>query len=228
MTTPKLRTLPETRPAPHPVLVDIGCCSLRGEKWPNKDYALHDNRVGICVADGIGRAPMGDSLARLACHVAMEALRSRRSASAALRAAGAEVAKFASTVDSPGSGTSLLVAKPDGNTLDVAWAGDVGLFALPLEADDNTLLSNLGDGRRYGPLGIGLTPRHGTLVLPLEGIDKIAVCTNGAWRGAGVEGIAEFLAEDVNSAKIAASIAHAHDAHHDSTALVARVRAVSA
>lgn len=224
MPTHKLQALPETKPVPHPVIVDIDCCSMCDGSHKNTDYALYDRGVGICVADGVSMNDLGYALARLACHIAMEALHDGRSASAALRAAGAEVAKFASVVDSPGSGTDLLVARLDCDTLDVAWAGDVGLFALPRATDNNIPLSNLGGKRPYGPLGIGLAPRHGTLALPLDEIDKFAVCTNGAWRSVGVDDIAKFLAEDATSTKIAAHIALTHHTSHGSTAVVARIK----
>lgn len=231
---PRLQTLPENQPAPNPITLDIDYCSICGGGDRNEDYALHDKVAGICVADGIGGAPLGDAFARLACHIAMAALREGHTASSALRVANAEVAKFATKIDSPGSGTALLVARPDCASLDVAWAGDVGLFALPQSTDGDPqstdgdpIYSNLGSERRHGPLGIVPAQRHGTLTLPLEGIDKFAVCTNGAWRSVGVEGMARFLAEDASPTVIATHIALAHRTSHDSTALVAQVEAAA-
>ena len=211
--------------------VEADYCSVCGKGLINEDYALYEEDVGMCVADGIGSAPMGDAAARYACHVAMDALRTGSTACEAVEAAGAQLARFVSAAGSLGSGASLAVAKVAGNLLDVAWSGNVAFFALLFDASGYSLLSSLACGHpnSYVPLcgrsAKAVTP--GRLSLPLESVGAFAMCTNGAWRSAGEETIGRILLSDASPREAAARLVFGCQSEDDSTALIARVQSLA-
>lgn len=212
-----------------PFEVEAEFCSICGKNSRNEDYALYEQNVGMCVADGIGGAPLGDAVARYACHVAMEALRSGESARNALEEAARSVARFINTVDSPRSGTSLAIARLTEDTLDVAWAGDTAVFVFGHGDDETPPLSSLDNSRfpPCAPLGSRCLEKTASISLPLNDVESVVLCTDGAWRGADLQEIGKLLSEGELPRATAAKIVFGHQSNDDSTALVARIRATS-
>lgn len=203
---------------------EIDYFSVSKEKGPNGDYVLYDELAGACVADGISGAPLGDAISRYACHVAMQALRDGYSASAAITSARERVSRFVADVDSPRSGASIVVAHINANRLEAAWAGDTALFVLRQDSGHTLLISSLdlNSFTNIPPLGEERCGEVGSLSLPLDTINALAICTDGAWRSTGSDRIGKLLAQSTTARKTVAQIVFGHHSRDDSTALVAK------
>ncbi len=207
-----------------PFEIEAEQCSVCGRSSPNEDYALFERNVGMCVADGIGGAPLGDAVARYACHVAMDILREGGTAYEAVDGAGKSVRRFVTTVDSPGSGASLVVARVDGDTLDAAWAGDAAIFMLGDAGDDSHVVTNLQceqPGHAI-PLCGGPHAQPGRITKALSDGEAIVLCTDGTWRCTDKSTIGNLMVGNASPREMAARLVFGHQSDDDSTALVAR------
>ncbi len=208
------------------VAVDIDYCSVGKDGCPNEDYVLLGKRMSACVADGIGGAPLGDAMARCACHAAMQSLKRGESTELAVCAAQNQVMRFIADVDSPNSGTTLMVVALRGRRLEASWAGNTALFVLKRGSCPNEVISSL-DTDLFGtvpPLGKGNSGRIITASENINDVDSIAVCTDGAWRLASRGEIGSLLAKKKTARETAAKIVLGRHSHDDSTAMVARFR----
>jgi serine/threonine protein phosphatase PrpC len=212
--------------SPSPFEIEADHCSACGEHPPNEDYVLYEEGTGMCVADGIGGAPLGDAAARYACHIAMDAMRRGLSTREAVETAREGVASFANTIDSPGSGTSLVVARINGDELEASWAGNAAIFVASHAEDEPSLLTSLEckQPRSDTPLCGGSRACPGRLSLTLQGDEVLAICTDGTWRAAGKEGIGRVLLGDASPREMAARLVLVNQSRDDSTALIARIR----
>jgi len=201
---------------------EVGWCSRAKRDGSNEDYVLVEEGLGFGVADGIGGAPLGDAIARYACHIAMRALKAGDTATDALDLARKRVSDFTTDVDSPRSGTSIAVVRIDSDELDIAWAGDTALYTLGV--DDGQLTSSLDACGTPGtrPLGHGRRGESGSIRIPMEDVYCMAVCTDGVWRSTSVQDLATLLAEDASPRRTSARMVFGSDSRDDATALVAR------
>lgn len=198
-------------------------CSMGKEMGRNEDYAICVPEVGACVADGVGGAPLGDALARLACCVAMGALRTGSSAVEAVERAREHVAEFVQTVDLPRSGTSLAVIKFGESSLEAAWLGDVALIANTKQETDGFVISNLENypGSHYLCRKSYETPQF--MEISLNKLNGVVACTDGVWRRLGVPAIARMMEAPLSVREKAARLAMGEGLRDDSTALVLSV-----
>lgn len=111
--------------------IETATCSTRGKRKRNDDYVLFEPRTGGCVADGVGGAPLGDAIARYACHIAQHELDHGSSASDAATSARIAAERFIDIVDAEGSGASLLVYRLRENGIDLAGYGNVACMNVP-------------------------------------------------------------------------------------------------
>ncbi|MDO4805723.1 MAG: protein phosphatase 2C domain-containing protein [Coriobacteriales bacterium] len=217
----KLDVMGETH---NPIAIDIDYCSVGKDGRPNEDYVLLGEKMYACVADGIGGAPLGDAVARYACHAAMRVLKRNGSTELAVVAAQDQVMRFVSDIDSLRSGTSLVVIALRGKKLEASWAGDTALFVLKRGREPHEVVSSL-DADLFGttpPLGKSNDGRMVTVSDSIDDVDCIAVCTDGAWRATGREEIGRLLATEITARETAAKIVLGRPSRDDSTALVAR------
>lgn len=207
-----------------PFEIEAAQCSVCGRNSPNEDFALFERNVGMCVADGIGGAPLGDAAARYACHVAMGILREGGTAYEAVDGAGESVRRFVTTIDSPGSGASLVVARVDGDSLDAAWAGDAAIFMLGDTGDNPPIMSNLQCDQPESaiPLCGGPRAQPGRITKALTDGESIVLCTDGTWRSVDRNTIGTLMLEGTSPREMVAQLVFGHQSDDDSTALVAR------
>ena len=205
---------------------DMDYCSVGGGGRPNEDYALFEEGLGACVADGVGGAPLGATVARLACHAAMRALREGHSAKAAVLAAQEAVLRLVDEVESPRSGTSLVVARIGKAGIGLSWAGDAAAFVYRREGDGRSFVSTL-DTRHFAsvpPLGRCNRCQAESLDVDSEVFESMAVCTDGLWRIVGGDEIAILLSADESARATASHIVFGRRLRDDATALVVRSR----
>ena len=223
------RVNPPARACAMPLKVEAEHCSVCGRRPPNEDYVLFERNIGMCIADGIGGAPLGDAVARYACHIAMESLRNGSSPYEAVKQAGECVRRFVTIVDSPGSGASIVVARLNGNILEASWAGDSAIFVPTHKADGPSITSSLERNQPSSsmPLCGKTQPEPGSLFELLAKGDTVVMCTDGVWKSAGPETIARLMLEDGTPREIAARLVLGHQPEDDSTVLVARMQLAS-
>lgn len=205
------------------VQIEGDTCSAGARAGRNDDYAIYVPGVGGCVADGVGGAPLGDAIARFACHLAMCALCDGSDAMGALEKAREGVREFVRTVNLPSSGASIMIVQLAQDALRAAWTGDVGLFARVMRNGTYVMVSSLpmaDDHMR--PLGVGMQGEPGMMFLPLDGLSHVAACTDGVWRRTGRANLARIL-ETASSAREAAARLVLGESHEDdATAMVLR------
>ena len=195
-------------------------CSVAGSRRRNDDYGLFDSSVGGCLADGIGSFPMGDALARYACHIALDAMKSGLDAEGSLMRAHQQVADFVNVADSPGSGAALTVLKKTNAGLELSWLGDVACFLL---RKGSAHIESLAEPHRMGsrltryvgqtmcePSKTKLSVRHG---------DKIVLCTDGVWDELTQSDIQRALDESETPREACARLVLDRQANDNATAL---------
>lgn len=114
-----------------PKQIETAACSTRGKRKRNEDYALFEPDTGGCVADGVGGAPLGDAIARYACHIAQRELDNGSTASEAAASARMAAERFIEVVDAEGSGASLLVYRLREGGIELASYGNVACVSVP-------------------------------------------------------------------------------------------------
>lgn len=203
------------------IRIEGASCSVGRQTGRNDDYALFVPGVGACVADGMGGAPLGDAIARYACHVAMRALCDGGDAVSALGKACDGVEDFIKTVDTPTSGASIMVMELCAPDVKVAWMGDVALFAHIRYGGKVRHVSTLTEGEAHvRPLGISVHDGPGLMTIPMEDVDRAAVCTDGVWRKHGRIGLDRILESAGSTREAAAKLVFEGERFDDATALV--------
>lgn len=198
-------------------------CSVGKRMGRNDDYAIYTPDIGACVADGVGGAPLGDALARLACCVAMRALKDGSSAVEAVNKAKERVVEFVKETDSPASGTSLTVIKFRDDSMEAAWLGDVALFVCMQGANGNQTVSTLEEfpPSHYLCCRKHEEPQH--MEIPLKTLNDAVACTDGVWRRLGASAVAKMMESPLSVREKAARLAMGEELMDDSTALVLSV-----
>lgn len=172
------------------------------------------------MADGIGSFPMGDALARYACHIALDAMKSGLDAEGSLMRAQQQVAAFVNVADSPGSGAALTVMKKTGDGLELSWLGDVACFLL---RKDSTHLESLATPHRMGnqlTRYVGQTMYEpGKMKTSVSHGDKIVLCTDGVWDELTQSDIRRALDESMTPREACAKLVFDRQANDNATAL---------
>lgn len=195
-------------------------CTTKGSRERNEDYALLDVQYGACIADGVGGAPLGDALARLACHTAMNAMRQGLSATEAGRKASAAVGTFIEQVDSPTSGTGLMVVRLELPYVELAWYGDLAYFLCRGSGNNGSARTNLNDGACLVREALNITggcERFETV--KVERGDMLIACTDGVWRDTPLERVDIIAREARDVRDVAGGLVFERKARDNATAL---------
>ena len=175
--------------------------TIRGFRTKNEDYSLAvDGDSFYALADGIGGAPFGDVMARIACARAYEAWKESGKEGAsclerlsrAIGCADEACSRVSGWLGGQGSGTTLLIASYEQGRMHIASVGDSAAFALK----DGKLIRLTGIGRRSRndkaleeALGYDLNPKPNYWVGDKDACDAYLLCTDGMWDDISDEGI---------------------------------------
>lgn len=209
---------------------EIGTASEIGRRAKNDDYVKIDARNKmVAIADGIGGAPFGDIISRVACNVAIESFACHKDLVGAFAAANSAAVRLAHNLDteSDGSGSTLLLASYSNDWIDIAYAGDT--YAFSLNAEGLTRLTN--EGRLEGNalsscIGYetNLYPR--VLRIAAVTIDSLILCTDGVWSSLADDQIAQIVdkSDTARNAADALAQAAARSGTDNATAAILRKR----
>lgn len=188
-----------------PVALRLGSYSQRGNRPRNDDFCAADAAVqAFAVSDGIGGAPYGDIIARVACNRALSAwseagrhglrgeMRMRRTIDVTAQAAD-DVSEW---LGSLGSGATLLFAAMEHDVLRVLSIGDGRCYLLR-----DGVLSSLTDVGRASTRSNALDSALGyrMQLMPHEWSgrllpgDCVLLCTDGVWSTQSPENLARNL-----------------------------------
>lgn len=191
----------------------VGGATLTGPRPKNDDSYRIDGSAGlIAISDGIGGAPDGDVMSRVATGSVLEAYAEARDLADAFTAANDAVTHVAHLIDNAACGATLLAATYDETRLAIAWAGDTIAYRLR-----GGLLEQLADAGRAGGTGAltaavgyeyGLTPSMA--VYDMAPGDRFLFCTDGVWEPylgeLGRDRLAERMSEHDNAPLLAHAI----------------------
>ncbi|MBR3315259.1 MAG: SpoIIE family protein phosphatase [Atopobiaceae bacterium] len=169
-------------------------CSVSGVRMHNEDYALIQQNLGACLADGIGGGEMGDVLARCACKAAMKSLKRGGTAVQSLSCAQSLSKEVVESMDCGNCGAALTVVRCDGEDMQVAWAGDVQCMLLDSEGQDLRVLTTPDRGERGITNAVGMsTIKTNTVNCRLAIGDRVLLCSDGVWENVSREEMREHL-----------------------------------
>lgn len=170
-----------------PVRVESGSCSLRGNRRSNDDWVVERPPLFV-VADGFGTGALAGTASRVACQEAVRLWEGGARPVEAVRRANAAVRTVQDLADEHGFGTTLVLAGLlDGNTVEIAWAGDsAALLVRPAERSALRLTpcERTASSRPLGPLGAE-HPLVREACVELAPGDVVALATDGVWEPLG-------------------------------------------
>lgn len=187
--------------------IEAGFHSLTGPRLKNDDSAVLSNIIdAYAIADGIGGAPYGDAASRSACVAAVRACECGDSAEQAFYCGNTAAIKETTVyLDSPDSGTTLVVMKIESGSLSCAYVGDTAVYLVR-----NGVINRLTYSGRIGNSNVLESAAGYTEHLDchhagetLEENDVIIACTDGVWATLDSSDMANIS----DSSKPAASIA---------------------
>ena len=169
---------------PSTLVVRSGSASNKGMHARNED-CVKDGWWCSCfvVSDGIGGAPDGDYMSRVACGAVVESYEESHDIERAFSFGNVAAITVSKWIDSPDCGATLLVAGLEGDDLTCAWCGDSVAYRLR----DGGMLLLTEPERKAGTnvleSAIGYTPDQEpqiakSKVLPA---DRFLLCTDGVW-----------------------------------------------
>ncbi len=202
-----------SRAQPVPVCSDsslrVGVASHMGPRPHNEDYVAMSQRGDFfAVSDGIGGAPFGDVMSRIACNAAVQAFDDGANVLEAFATAN-ELASVVSELLGERSGATLLLAERVGRQMDIVSAGDTRAYLLRLGVLE--LITDAGRAHSYSnalnkAVGYGeIEPDEVTLLLE-EG-DWLLLCTDGVWEYLSEQRLSELLTSGGNAPMVAEEIA---------------------
>ncbi len=187
----------------------VGMASHVGPRKRNEDFAAMSWHADFfAVSDGIGGAPFGDVMSRIACNAAVRAFDEGGNVCEAFAVAN-EAASLVSDLLESRSGATLLLAEREGRTLHIVTAGDTRAYLWRggrLEAvtdagrahpNSNALSKAVG----YGPV----KPDEARVDLVVG--DKVLLCTDGVWESIDEGRLCELLESGDNAPLVADNIA---------------------
>lgn len=204
----------------------VGGWSEIGKRRINEDYFEINPSAGLAaVADGIGGAPYGEIMSRIAVNVVLQAIskgyriddsfvEANKAALQTLEWLGAE---------NKGSGSTLLVADWKHAAVKIAWAGDTEAYLYrngklsPKTENDRIDGSNEING------GIGFLEKPNVHPLEIETQpgDKLILCTDGVWSTFSKwddDRVDEILGSAMNAPMMATAIARESIKHGNDNA----------
>lgn len=206
----------------------------QGFRVRNEDYNIAADEDGFyAVADGIGGAPFGDVMARVACASAHEAwiesgergvIGSERLRDA-FRRADEACTQVSEWLGEPTSGTTLIAVGRDRGKLYAASVGDSAVIYLKKEGGVGKAV-----GARRSPntentlleaLGYGMEPEPDCWVSEEELCDALLLCTDGVWENAEYEQLAKTIyGQGLNERKAVNEILFLSNGADNATAMV--------
>ena len=187
----------------------VGVSSHRGPRQRNEDYASFSWKENFfAVSDGIGGAPYGDVMSRLACSAAVRAFDEGEDVYAAFRLAN-EVTSVVSDLLGERSGATLLLAEWQGAILRIASVGDTRAFVLrdgQLRAITDLGRASVNSNALSKAVGYGAIDPDVVEERLVAG-DRVLLCTDGVWEYLEDVRIAELLGADESAPLVAEAIA---------------------
>ena len=192
--------------------LNVGGATAQGMRRKNDDaFRIGHEQRFFAVSDGIGGAPDGEIVSRVACGKSLEEYESSRDLVAAFRAGNDAATYVSRLIDSPDSGATLLVAACDGELMRFAWVGDSLAYRLRDGVLERlTEVGRIGEGAMLDAAigyGFGLDPRVASC--DVRPGDRLILCTDGVWEPyevLGLDRMAERLADGANAPCIAGAI----------------------
>lgn len=191
----------------------VGGASRTGARVKNDDaYRIDGSAALIAVSDGVGGAPDGDVMSRVATGRCVEAYAEGQDLLSAFASANRTAAHVARLLDSPDSGATLLAATFSNEGLNVAWVGDSvayrlhgGVLGLITEigrlGDANVLEAAVGYEDEVAPHVAECEVAPG---------DRFLFCTDGVWepfeKTLGPGRLSDLLCEHDNAPMLARAI----------------------
>lgn len=184
------------------VSLRAGSASERGPRPKNDDSLERSTRSDFfAISDGIGGAPHGDVISRLACRAAVRAHEQGYDLEGAFQAAADEVRVIAEDLGD-GDGATLLLAERKGCVLDILSVGDTHAYLL--RDGELYLINNFGRvdpslgrpanalDKSIGAYSEGTVPDSSQVSLYAG--DRLLLCTDGVWSFLGNAGLKGALA----------------------------------
>lgn len=201
----------------------IGLASETGPRQKNDDYcAISWKSDFFAISDGIGGAPYGDVMSRIACNAAVEAYDASGDINEAFRFANEEVSTVSRYLGEQ-SGATLLLAEFDENGLSITYAGDTMAYRLR----DGALEPAMSPGRIVGggnaldnAVGYGETVPDRASVDVRAG-DRFIMCTDGVWEYVDEEELVRLISSSSNMPLVADSVCrHAASVGSDNSSCI--------
>lgn len=206
--------------------IDVAGYTVQGKRFENEDciscFKADELTVAV-VSDGIGGAPHGAVISKIAVGSFMDEIREGASARAAFEAVNIAATKIVKWLDSPGSGATFACVYIEGSCATIVWAGDSIVYlwrngvlecvARPMRSKDGILLGCVGSSLDTYPSLRRIELRPG---------DKILLCTDGVWDSVDEVSIEETLSQSGRASDMARQLANAGAANgsDNSTAAV--------
>ncbi len=187
----------------------VGMASHVGPRKRNEDFAAMSWQADFfAVSDGIGGAPFGDVMSRVACNAAVRAFDEGADVLEAFAVAN-EAASLVSDLLGSRSGATLLLAERKEWTLRMVTAGDTRAYLWRgghLEAVTGTGRAHPNSNALDKAVGYGLVEPDEAIVDLIVG-DRVLLCTDGVWESIDEGCLCELLGSDDNAPLVADNIA---------------------
>lgn len=201
----------------------VGMASKCGPRRKNDDYcAMSQRHDFFALSDGIGGAPYGDVISRVACNAAIEAYDATNDLREAFAMANEQASRVSRYLGER-SGATLLLARRTQGFLEIASAGDSLAYRLRAGSLERamgparvSLTSNaLSKAVGYGPL----TPDRARMDVRPK--DRILLCSDGVWEYVEEAKLADMLAEGDDATRIADDVCrHAAKVGNDNSTCI--------
>ncbi len=204
---------PAAVPALPKLAFRVGGATVTGPRSKNDDAYRIDGHAGlIAVSDGVGGAPDGDVMSRVATGRALEAYAETRDLAAAFTAANDTAVHVAHLIDNSTCGATLLLAAFDQERLAVAWAGDTVAYRVREGLLEQLVRTERAEGTNALTSAIGyergLAPS--LEIYDMRAGDRFLFCTDGVWEPylgvIGTDRLVERLSEHDNAPLLAHAI----------------------
>lgn len=187
------------------MLLKVGMASQKGPRQKNDDYcAISYTYDFYAISDGIGGAPYGDIMSKVACEAAIRAFDGGSSIDSSFGFANDMTSVMSSYLDKR-AGATLLLAEYGDASLEVVWAGDTMAYRLRNgELRPVTVPGRVAGGGNAlsKAVGYGIINPDRTRVDVRAG-DRFVLCTDGIWEYVDEGEFMRILVEGKNAPLIA-------------------------
>ena len=201
----------------------VGMASETGPRQRNDDFCAISWRSDFfAISDGIGGAPYGDVMSRVACSAAVEAYDATGDIGEAFRLANEEASKVSRYLGEQ-SGATLLLAEFVERAMNIVYAGDTMAYRLR----DGNLEPAMPPGRAVGggnaldnAVGYGET-EPGRVTVDVRIGDRFVMCTDGVWEYVSEGELVELMSVSDNMPLAADSVCrHAASVGSDNSSCI--------